>query len=195
MKRLLLCVWLGLLLTSFALAQSEKETAPKTTEEGNSDPWIWWKWANFLILAGALGYLVSKPAASYFRGQSEEIARGIAEAAKVKLEAEARAAQIEKRLTGLSAEVEKLRSEARAEMTSEFERLGREAERQIKRLRLQAEQEIELIAKAARHEIKVYSAELALQFAEQRIRAGLDQETQTALANAFIRDLHKGVPQ
>src|SRR5271166_401930 len=115
MKRVVLCVWLGLLFVSCALPQSEKEANSKTSEEANSDPWIWWKWANFLILAGALGYLVSKPAGAYFRGQSDEITRGIAEAAKVKQDAEARAALIEKRLAGLGEEVAKLRSAAHEE--------------------------------------------------------------------------------
>jgi len=192
LKRLVLCVWLGLLFVSYALPQSEKEASSKTSEEANSDPWIWWKWANFLILAGALGYLVRKPAGAYFRGQSEEITRGIAEAAKVKQEAEARAAVIEKRLAGLGEEVAKLRSAAHEEMTNEFERIGADTERQVKRLQQQAEQEIELMTKAARQEIRIYSAELALQLAEQRIRTGLNAETQAELANAFIRDLHEG---
>ena len=192
MKRAILCVWLGLVLASCALPQSEKEGTPKTAEETTSDPWIWWKWVNFLILAGALGFLVTKQAGSYFRNQSEEISRGIAEAAKVKQDAEARAAQIEKRLTGLGQEVGELRSSAHAEMTGELERIGRETERQVQRLQQQAEQEIELMTKAARQEIRVYSADLAVQLAEQRIRAGLDPETQAAMASAFIRDLRDG---
>jgi F-type H+-transporting ATPase subunit b len=191
-KRAILCVWLGLWLASSALPQAEKPSTSQTSEESNSDPWIWWKWANFLILAGVLGFFISKQAGPYFRSQSEEIARGIKEAAKVKQEAEMRAAQIEKRLAGLGEEVATLRSAALAEMTSELQRITQESERTVKRLHQQAEQEIELMTKAARHEIRVYSAGLALELAEQRIRASLDPKTQAALANAFIQDLHAG---
>jgi F0F1-type ATP synthase membrane subunit b/b' len=191
MKRAILCILLGLWLATSALPQ-EKQEAAKTSEEGNSDPWIWWKWANFLILAGALGFLVTKQAGAYFRNQSEDITRGIKEAAMVKQDAEMRAAQIEKRLSGLGDEVGKLRSAALAEMTAELQRIGQETERMVKRLHQQAEQEIELMTKAARQEIRVYSAGLAVQLAEQRIRASLDAPTQAALANAFIHDLHSG---
>jgi len=192
LKRAMLCVWLGLWLACNALPQQEKrETAP-SSEENNSDPWIWWKWVNFAILAGALGFLITKQAGAYFRGQSEAIASGIKEAAKVKQEAEMRAAQIEKRLAGLGEEVGTLRSAALADMTSELERIGQETERMVSRLHRQAEEEIELMTKAARHEIRVYSAGLAVVLAEQRIRAGLDAKTQAALANAFIQDLHSG---
>jgi F0F1-type ATP synthase membrane subunit b/b' len=192
LKRAILCIWLGLWLASYALPQEEKrETAP-ASEQNNSDPWIWWKWANFIILAGALGFLITKQAGAYFSGQSQAIASGIKEAAKVKQDAEMRVAQIEKRLAGLGEEVNKLRSTALAEMTSEMERIGQETERMVSRLHRQAEEEIELMTKAARQEIRVYSAGLAVQLAEQRIRAGLDTNTQTALANGFIQDLHSG---
>ena len=192
MKRAILCVWLGLWLASSALPQEERPAASQTSEENNSDPWIWWKWANFLILAGVLGFFINKQAGAYFRNRSEEIARGIKEAAMVKQDAEMRAAQIEKRLAGLGEEVGKLRSAALAEMANELQRIAAESERMVKRLQQQAEQEIELMTKAARHEIRVYSAGLAVDLAEQRIRAGLDSTTQTALANAFIQDLHSG---
>jgi len=192
LKRAILCIWLGLWLASSALPQEEKREAAQTSEESNSDPWIWWKWANFLILAGVLGFLVTKQAGAYFRNQSEEITRGIKEAAMVKQDAEMRAAQIEKRLSGLGDEVGKLRSSALTEMARELERIGQETERTMTRLHQQAEQEIELMTKAARQEIRVYSAGLAVQLAEQRIRERLDAKTQAALANAFIQDLQAG---
>ena len=53
---------------------------------------IWWKWANFALLAGGLGYLISKHAGPFFRSRTEEIQKGIQDAAKVRAEAEARAA-------------------------------------------------------------------------------------------------------
>ena len=58
---------------------------------------IWWKWANFAVLAAGLGYLVAKNAGPFFRSRSEEIQKGIKDAAQVRAEAEARASAIEKR--------------------------------------------------------------------------------------------------
>ncbi|HME08895.1 MAG TPA: ATP synthase F0 subunit B [Bryobacteraceae bacterium] len=185
MKRLVLCFFLA--LTPLALCQ-EKEAAGH--EETTSDPWIWWKWANFLILAGVLGYLINKNAGSYFRGQTEEIQRGILEASKLKAEAEGRAAQIEKRLAGIEGEVAQLRSQAHAEIAAEAARLKSDTQHLLERLEQQTQLELELMTKAAKHELKTFSAELALGLAEQRIRAMLDPASKESLLNAFIQDLH-----
>ena len=187
MKRLVLCLFL--VLSPVALPQ-EKDAA--SHEESTSDPWIWWKWANFLMLAGALGYLINKNAGSYFRSQTEDIQRGIVEAGKLKADAEARAALIQKRLAGIDNEVKDLRSRAQAEMAAEAERLKTETARLLQRLEQQTKQELEFMTKAAKHELKGFSADLALGLAEQRIRASLNPASQSALANAFIQDLHSG---
>jgi F0F1-type ATP synthase membrane subunit b/b' len=187
LKRLVLCLFL--VLSPMALAQ-EKEAAGH--EESTSDPWIWWKWANFVMLAGALGYLINKHAGSYFRGQTEEIQRGIVEAGKLKAEAESRAALIEKRLAGIDNEISELRSRAQSEMAAEAARLKDETQRLLKRAEEQTRQEIEFMTKAAKHELKGFSAELALDMAADRIRSILNPKSQEALANAFIEDLHTG---
>ena len=187
MKSLVLCLFLA--LTPVVLAQ-EKESPGH--EESTGDPWIWWKWANFVLLAGALGYLINKSAGSYFRGQTEEIQKGIVEAGKLKAEAEARAAQIEKRLAGIEGEIGQLRSQAEAEMAAEAKRLKEDTERLLGRLQQQTQQEIELMTKAAKHELKAFSADLSLGLAEQRIRALLDPASRETLVNAFIQDLHTG---
>jgi len=187
LKRLVLCLFLA--LTPVALTQ-EKESPGH--EESTGDPWIWWKWANFVILAGTLGYLINKSAGSYFRGQTADIEKGIVEAGKLKAEAEARAAQIEKRLAGIEGEIGQLRSQAETEMAAEAKRLKDDTERLLGRLQQQTQQEIELMTKAAKHELKAFSADLSLGMAEQRLRALLDPASRETLVNAFIHDLHTG---
>lgn len=192
--RAALCIWLGLLMAPYALPQTESRSSALHggVEEVNADPWIWWKWANFAILAAGLGYLINKHAGPYYNGQQEEIQRGIAESAKIKQDAEARAARIETRLAGLPGEIEKLKDQSRAEMSAEGDRIAQETERHVKRLKEQARQEIELMTKAAQHQIKAYSADLALQLAEQRIQADMRPEIQEKLVNAFLADLKTG---
>ena len=188
--RATLCICACLLFAASALPQERQPAAGQTEEQG--DPWIWWKWANFLILAGVLGYLISKNAGAMYRGQSEGIRRGITEAAKVKQDAEARAAQIDKRLDGIQGEIDALRSQARADMAVEAERIARETELHLSRLQQQSEQEIELMSKAARQQLKAYSAALALQLAEQQIRGRVSKDTQDLLVKVFIQDLEHG---
>jgi F-type H+-transporting ATPase subunit b len=150
---------------------------------------IWWKWANFAILFGLLGWLISKHAGSFFRSRSEAIAAGIAEATKTRQEAEARAAEIERRVGNLSVEVEALRSQSRDEIAREGERIRVETEAQIRKVQAQAQAEIESAAKHAAHDLKAWSAQLALQQAERQIRDRMTPDKQERLADSFIHEL------
>ena len=60
---------------------------------------------------------------------------------------------------------------------------------EIAKIQAHAEQEIASAGKAARMELKRYSAELAIDLAEQKIRARMTPETQDALVRGFVRDL------
>ena len=190
-RRATLAIFLGLALASYALPQ--ESAAPKAeTEQG--DPWIWWKWANFLILAGGLGYLIRKNVPPLFEKQSSEIQSALREAAKVKEDAAAYAAGIEARLANLQSEIEKLRVSARADMAAESERIRRETEHHVQRIREQTAQEIELMTRVATAELRKYSAELAMGLAEQRIRSRMNPATQQSLAEGFLHYLRERTP-
>ena len=158
---------------------------------------IWWKWANFAVLAGGLGYLVSKYAGPFFRSRTDDIQKGIREAAQVRAEAEARAAEIESKVGNLSGELEHIRAKSHEEISAEGSRIQAETENQIKKIQAQAEMEIASAAKNATLDLKAYSAQLALDLAEKQIKQRLDAGTQEDLANAFVSDMkrEKGVAQ
>jgi F-type H+-transporting ATPase subunit b len=194
MKRLVLAAFLLGACGACVYAQESVPGAAKTEEskpEESGDKWIVWKWANFAILLPGLGYLISKYLLppSFFPSRTASIQKGISEAQLTKREAEKRVAEMEGRLNRLGAEIERFRTEAHAEMEQESARIREETRKQIEKLQQQAEQEIEAAGKTARRELKTYAAELALQLAEQRIRARLDTATETALVEGFIRDL------
>jgi F-type H+-transporting ATPase subunit b len=185
-RRPILAIVLGLALASYALPQ---ESAPRKQEAEQGDPWIWWKWANFAILAGGLGYLIRKHVPAMFQKQSSEIKSALQEAAKVADDAAAYAAGIEARLGNLQSEIEKLRVSARSDMAAESERIRRETEHHLQRIREQTAQEIELMTRAAKDELRKYAAELAIGLAEERIRFRMNPETQDRLVNGFVHDL------
>jgi F-type H+-transporting ATPase subunit b len=193
MRRSALVLYLALALASLAprVASAQEGTPAHEIEESKGDPWIWWKWVNFLILAGGLGYLVGKSAPTFFRSRTDEIQRGIQEASKVRSDAEARAVAIELRMAGLHAEIEGIRANAHAEMEAEGERIRRETENQIRRIQDQSQQELAAFSKLAREELKSYAGSLALDMAEQRIRGRLDEGTQHRLVQVFVRDLQR----
>ncbi len=184
MKRILLAI---VLLTASGAWVNAQESAASSADTG--DKWIAWKWANFAILAVGLGYLTSKYLPAFFRSRTKSIQAGIAEAQQMKRKAEKRANEMDHRMNALGAEIERFRAQAHTEMEQEGARIGQETSRLIEKHRQQAEMEIESAAKAARRELKAYAAELALNLAEQRIRARLNPETETRLVDGFIRDL------
>ncbi|HMD47850.1 MAG TPA: ATP synthase F0 subunit B [Bryobacteraceae bacterium] len=190
-RRATLAIFLGLALASCALPQ---ESAAPKAETGQGDPLIWWKWANFLILAGGLGYLIRKNVPPLFEKQSSEIQSALREAAKVKADAAAYAAGIDARVANLQSEVEKLRVSARADMAAESERIRRETEHHVQRIREQTAQEIELMTRSATAGLRKYAAELAMGLAEQRIRSRMNPEVQQSLAEGFLHDLRERTP-
>ena len=173
---------LGIVFAASLLAQGGQEV-----ETG--DPWLVWKWANFLILAAGLGYLIRKHAPAFFQQRSQEIQQGISDATKTKQEAEARAVAIERRLAGLETEIQSLRASAHEEIGAEGGRISRETMHRLQRIQTQSAQEIELMSRAASAELRKYSAELALDLAQQRIRSRMTQDTQNSLADRFLQDL------
>jgi F-type H+-transporting ATPase subunit b len=193
MRRATLAFALGLAFVSCAFPQQSENKSNPAAETG--DPWIVWKWVNFAILAAGLGYLIGKQAPAYFKGRTDEIQQALNEAKREIKDAETRAASIEARLAGVQSEVESLRSAARAEMSAEGERIRLETERQLKRVQNQATQEIELLTRASRSELRNYSAGLAIDLAEQRLRTGINADAQNGLVDGFLQDLsHRARP-
>ena len=184
------CFFLIFLFASVLLAQ-HGATSSGREAEGNPNELLW-KWANFALLAGGLGYLVYKKAGVFFRSRTEAIRQGIEEADRLRREAEARLAEMDERLKNLETEIESLRHHARGEMAAESERIRRETEESLRKMREQAEQEIASAAKAARHEVRAQAAELAVSLAAGKIRARLTPRTDEALVLSILEDLESG---
>jgi F-type H+-transporting ATPase subunit b len=201
-RRLSLIAFLA--LAGFAVFAQEHQPAPRSPAERASNPareerttepegnLELWKWANFAILAGIFWWLIAKNAPQFFQARTEEIQKGIAAAAKLKREADERAAKVEARMASLQNEIEHLRADAKAEMGKEAERLRQQTEQYTQRIQARGEQEIEAISKHAEKDLRVSAAQLAIQLAEQRIRASMSGETQNALIDGFLRQLDGG---
>jgi F-type H+-transporting ATPase subunit b len=191
--------WIALILGFAALAPvysappqdpSEKEidvaeTGPKNTKE----PAMVWQIANFVLLAGTLGYLIAKKAPAFFAARSEQIGRDIAEAQKLHAQAEQSAAETDRRLAHLDADIAALRAESQAEIAAETERQRQRTATEIAKIEEHGLQEIEAAGKAARADLKRFATELAIQLAETKIRGRMNAETQDILVSGFIRDL------
>ncbi len=158
------------------------------SEEGEGGLSVW-KWANFVVLAGGLGYLIGKNAGPLFAARGRQIRKDIIEADEARREAEARAAEVERRLANLEAEIAALREESSREAEAETQRLAQHTAVEIGKIQAHAEHEIAAAGKAARVELKRYSAQLAIALAERKIRDRMTADAEDALVKGFVRDL------
>lgn len=182
---LLLCGLAAMTPSLYCQEQETKSEAHESEEGGLS----LWKWANFLVLAGGIGYLIGKNAGPMFSARSRQIRKDLVEAEAARQEAETRAADVNRRLANLEAEIAALRQDAAREAASETQRLEQYTTAEIAKIQAHAQQEIAAAAKAARSELKRYSAELAVGLAERKIRDRMTPEAQDTLVRSFVRDL------
>lgn len=162
----------------------------KSGESGAISPI--WTWINFIILIGVLGYLIAKNMGPMLVARTQKIQEGLAAGEKAKAEADARAAAVEAQLKNLGAEVEKLRASAAADREREAARLVRDTESELARIETHAGQEIESAGKVARLEVRRHAAKLAIELAEQKLRARMSPDVQASLVRNFIGDIADG---
>jgi F-type H+-transporting ATPase subunit b len=175
--------------TTPGLAQEHEtkgEAAHEQKDEGHLEIW---KWVNFLILAGGLGYMIGKNAGPFFAGRSASIRKDMEESLRQSKEAEARAAEVDRRLATLESQIASLRAESDKELKASAERLSQQTADEIAKIQAHSAQEIASAGKQARSELKRYSAELAMGLAEQKVRARMTQNAQDDLVDSFVRDL------
>jgi F-type H+-transporting ATPase subunit b len=194
MKKLILVLLIGGGFFAGYAQTPEKRTtalerASETPAEGEHGNLELWKWANFALLAVGLGYLVKKNAGPFFAARNLQIQQDMLDAQEARAAAEKRAADVDRRLANLAAEIASLKAESQAEAHSETQRSMQHTAAEIAKIQAHAEREIASAGKAARMELKRYSAELAVELAEQKISARMTGEAQDNLVRGFVHDL------
>jgi len=169
-------------------------TRDESRMEAENNRLYLWKWANFVVLAAGLGYIVVKNGGPFFAARSRQIRKDMVEAAEVRKEAEERAFLVDRKLANLAADIASLRAESERERAAATERLKRHREAERAKIQAYAEREIESAGKAARLELKRFAAELAVELAEQKIRARMTSPAQDALVAGFVNRLSSASP-
>jgi F-type H+-transporting ATPase subunit b len=176
MKRFALSLWFTLPL--FAAEQS-----------GGEKDMTGYLWANFFILALALGWLIRKHGGPFLAARSEAIRQGITDAAQRKAEAARRISEVDAKLTTLGPEIEKLKNEMRREQVSEVERVRARNTAEIAHVEQQAHREVESAFKGARLQLEEHAGTLALELAEAKIRSRMNPDAQRKLTREFVGSL------
>lgn len=190
MRRLAAIVLITGIMAVVPVLRAQEKSATETSEtSGEGGGMIAWKWANFAMLVGGLGYLTVKFGGPFFAARSRQIRQEMVDAYELRKEAEARAGEVDRRLAQLDAEIAALRKEAQQEAEHEAQQIARQTETDIAKIRAHSEQEIASAGKAARIELKRYSAQLAIALAEQKIRARMNPEIEDNLVRGFVRGM------
>ncbi len=188
MRRLAPWLILAIGLTALAVAQEHAPAGEKHGESAENES-LGLKWANFAILAAALGYIIVKQAGPYFATRSSEIRKGIEDARQISADAEKRAAAMDAKLANLGAEVEALRKSAREEAAMEGDRMRQETQRELAKIQANAGHDIASALKSAKIELKSYSGQLAIELARDKVRQRMTPADQDALVRSFVSDL------
>lgn len=159
-------------------------------EEGGHDVPVIYKWVNFAILAGILGYIAVKVGGPALRQRAEDILDSFATAARRGQEVAAKAAEVEQKLAGLQAEIDAIRAEAQAEMAREADRFSADTAALLAKVEHNAQQEIASATKAAKKELQLHSSRLALDLARRKLQERITPPVQDGLVDGFLQSLN-----
>ncbi|MFN8005543.1 MAG: F0F1 ATP synthase subunit B [Terriglobia bacterium] len=184
----------------FCLLLTPTVTRAEETHQGSSaggheksheeSPWASvFRWANFLILFGGLGYYLRKPMREFFESRSRSIEEGLKNARHAKDEALRKIREIESRMAQLDQEIQALKEQALREADEEKARIVEGAKLEAAKILEMAKREIEGLKKLAHQELKGHVAELAVALAEERLKKTVGAEENKKIVNEFIENL------
>jgi F-type H+-transporting ATPase subunit b len=176
------------LLTALPALAQEGEASPVETPTG----WIF-RWLNFAIVFGAIGYLAYKKGGPYFRAHAEEISRKIAEGTRAREAAERQRQEVQAKLANIDSEIAAMRAEAKRDAEAEAMRLRTLARDEAQKIETAAQAEIAAAGRAARMELKIFAARMAVERAEALLRQELTPKSEASLFQAFVQQLEGSV--
>ncbi len=149
------------------------------------------RWFNFLVVFGVIGYVMVKVGGPYFRAQAESIYQSIQEAAATKAAAEREVAQADQRLAHLQAEIADMRSAAKKDAVAETERIKTLTRSEIDKINKAAQAEINAAERAGQAEMRAIAARVATEKALVLLGARMNPATQATLFNSFVGKLER----
>jgi F0F1-type ATP synthase membrane subunit b/b' len=192
-------VLLGLALFAIVLmppaAFSHDETPEKEAEDSSTTGIgqdLIFKWINFGIFAGGLGYFIVKKGPAFFNARTADIQKAIKDATGLKLEADFRSSEIDRKMATLGAEVQKLREESKVEMGREHRRIQDETELGVQRLQQHLTLELASLQQNGRTELRRHTSELAVSMAASKLRDQLRLDDHSRLIGLFADAVAQG---
>jgi len=143
--------------------------------------------ANFIVLAGLVGWFLAKTLPKTFRNRSTAIQKDLVDARTATEEANARLSAVEERLSKLDDQIAAMRAQAEKDSVHDEQRIRASVEEDKKKILATAEQEIAAATALAHRQIKQYAAELAIDQAARKLV--VTAETDRLLVQRFASRL------
>jgi F-type H+-transporting ATPase subunit b len=148
-----------------------------------------YKWINFVLLAGGLGYVLRKPAREFFLQRSASIRKSLEEGRKALETSQAQLRAVEERLQHFEEAMAAFRATALQEMEEEHARIRQAAAEQAAKMMESVRTQMDVAGKQAKLELRHFTAQRAVELAEKVIVQRLDEAGQRRLVNQFVAQL------
>lgn len=158
-------------------------------EDSGSKGWgkqDWFRLMNFVVLAGALVFILRKPVSQALSSRITDIQEQLESLETQRAEAEKRLAQYNEKLSQLESEAAKIVDAYIKQGNEAKAKILKEAEKTAEKLRAQARRNIEHEYGKAKQTLQQEVVESALQKAEQRLKQEITTQDQDKLIDEYI---------
>lgn len=176
-----LCVAVTTLAMATPAFAQEENSAPENSTIG----WVF-RWLNFVIVFGAIGYALVKLGGPVFRARTNSIEEAVFEGTRARELAEKQRAEAEAKLAGIDADIVAMRANAQREGQVTAERIRNMTRDEAAKVDKAAELEIAAAERSARLQLKALAADLAVERAESLLRDHLTAERDSKILNDFV---------
>jgi F-type H+-transporting ATPase subunit b len=146
--------------------------------------------ANFLVLAGLVGWFLLKTLPKTFRDRNTLIQKHLVDARTATEQASARLTSVEDRLGKLDSQIAAMRAQAEKDSAADEQRIKAGVEEEKQKILAAAEQEITAATTLAQRQLQQYAAELAIEQAARKLV--VTAETDRLLIQSFAQRLGDG---
>jgi F-type H+-transporting ATPase subunit b len=182
----------GALLVSLVLAFPAFAEEGAKADPADSPVGIIFRWLNFLIVFGAIGFLIVKHGGAFFRANAKEISASIVEATAVKAEADRELAQANAKVHNLDHDLAALREEAQRNWAAERERLKASTVAEIEKINQAAVAEMAASERAAQQELRHVAAAMSVERAAALVTSRMNPEIRSKMFQSFLSKLERG---
>jgi F0F1-type ATP synthase membrane subunit b/b' len=147
------------------------------------------RWLNFLIVFGGMGWLIAKYGGAFFRGNAKEIAASIVQATAEKEEAVRELHAVEAKVERLDKDVAEMREQARQNWEAESQRLRSSGVTEIEKINQAARSELAASERAAQEQLREIAASLAVRDAAALVSSRMNSDLRARIFQGFLADL------